>query len=499
MPAPVEVIRATDSEQGRFECTLNITGVNTMNINGGVHITERRSTAIDRVESQSFIWQPSGTDSELDARSPPEKRIHHPTLSNNLEDSHVLPEEVTASGVSDDSDGSRASSVSIYSDSIFPLCDRSEVDLPNTTSGTSTSQLQPSVHLIFELKHLAPDNLAKVERLTRALHSGFDEWAIMLRERCSSTRYVIVGVGSASLLGFHNEDIWTMDVNATLKAMRKFNALKKASLKNQWRIVWKPSDHANAVRRIGSLDDAIEWVEQSERVHPHPKKPSSEKDWNEAREEARRETTQLVNRFWICCACYPKDVRRDRSTELWHLKNAFRQTTQCDHTRCNDCVHGTGFGREEVQKALIEWEFQKNGCPIPNEAPPFAVNDKGLPPNCVPVFENTKNQIEKLFAFVHALQTNADNFSISISLHNVFDSMRIIGVGIPAVPTLSINCADIRRRDSSQLNHILQQWKISKFQWSILWGPKVELADVAKLGDLDAAIEWVSNPLNPKQ
>jgi len=152
------------------------------------------------------------------------------------------------------------------------------------------------------MNHLGSDDLAKVELFIRALHSSSDDWAIILRERCSSTRHQILGVGSASLLGYHEEDAWKVDAEVAVEAVREFNSLKRISLKNRWRIVWKPSDPGNAVRNIENLEDAIAWAEYSDKKYPHSKKPSSDEEWEVAREVATRRTAHRVKRYWICAS-----------------------------------------------------------------------------------------------------------------------------------------------------------------------------------------------------
>jgi hypothetical protein len=76
--------------------------------------------------------------------------------------------------------------------------------------------------------------------------------------------------------------------------------MKKVSNGKKWGIVWKPSNPVNAVRMINSLDDAIRFAGQSNRVYPHLKRPNSKKEWDEAWEEAKRKTAHFVRRYWIC-------------------------------------------------------------------------------------------------------------------------------------------------------------------------------------------------------
>jgi len=90
MPASVKINQGTDLEKGPLECTVCITGVNKLSINGGVHITVAGSTPIEGTENRP----PSLSNSSIHQNVLNwQDELNDVELSNTVEDQQELAAE----------------------------------------------------------------------------------------------------------------------------------------------------------------------------------------------------------------------------------------------------------------------------------------------------------------------------------------------------------------------------------------------------------------------
>ncbi len=318
MSAPTNYSQNPISGKGKFECTLNASGLSfrgDVNING----------------FQAIVRGPTEEDGP-----------NHPSPPG--EEPFDLPYIMTPAG-------------------------------PSRTSNSSHSSTLPSNSIItFKSEDVAHDEMGKIFTLIRALHANADEWMILI----STGSYVadiqlnVMGISASGSFCFNGDDIRKKKVEKILNAMNLLNANH-----HKWEIHWSPQLTVEDRKKIRSLDGAIEMASKPDVVCQHLKRPSTLKEWEDARGDAKRKTAYLVRRYWICvsvwriekrslsnirqCSCYPNGTSRDRHTELNHLKNSQCHRAQCGHTRCENCEDGTGRSYEGIQDVLIDKEWEKNG------------------------------------------------------------------------------------------------------------------------------------------
>lgn len=246
---------------------------------------------------------------------------------------------------------------------------------PSLTSNSSQSSNLPSYSAItFQSDDVARDEMGKVFTLIRALHANTDEWMILVStvSYMADAQLNFMGIPACGEFSFKCDDIRKKQVENTLNVMNRLN-----SKYHKWEIIWRPQLPVEDRKKIVSLDAAIEMASKPDVVCQHLKRPSTLKELEDARVDAKRKTAYLVRRYWICvsvssiekrvlinvwqCSCYPNGTSRDRHTELNHLKNSHCQRAQCGHTRCDNCEDGTGRRYEGIQNILMDKEWEKNG------------------------------------------------------------------------------------------------------------------------------------------
>jgi hypothetical protein len=160
--APMDSNTRTGSGKGKFECTLDITG---MNITGEwnarevqfspTRLDEQASDSNSRGDEEHALQDDMGSDSTEIA----------------LEQLNRLSAEVNYH--SDDSGDSGDA------DNYTPFHQNAEGGPSNAPHSASSSHFPSGAVLTFNNEHVPDKDVAKVERFIRALHSGTDEWAIL--------------------------------------------------------------------------------------------------------------------------------------------------------------------------------------------------------------------------------------------------------------------------------------------------------------------------------
>jgi hypothetical protein len=274
--APMDSNTRTGSGKGKFECTLNITGMNIAGEWNGREVQfspnqqdEQASDSNPRVDEEHALQDDMGSNSTEIA----------------LERLNRLSAEIDYH--SDDSGDSGDS------DNYTPFHQNAEAGPSNAPNSASSSHFPSGAVLTFNNEHIPDKDVAKVERFIRVLHSGSDEWAILQYNGVLQPPFSD-GILTRGIFTLHSDELRRKNIWTVL------DVVKKVSIGKKWGIVWKPSHPVNAVRSINSLDDAIRFAGQSNRVYPHLKRPNSKKEWDEAWEEAKRKTAHLVRRYWIC-------------------------------------------------------------------------------------------------------------------------------------------------------------------------------------------------------
>ena len=245
MSAPTNHNQNPISGKGKFECTLNASGLifrGDLNING----------------FQAIVRGPTEEDGP-DHPSPPGEKPFD------------LPYIMTAAG-------------SFH------------------TSNSSHSSTLPSNSIItFKSEDVAHDEMGKIFTLIRALHANEDEWMILI----STGSYVadiqlnVMGIPASGSFSFNGDDIREKKVEKILNAMSLLN-----SNHHKWEIIWRPQLTVENRKKIESLDAAIEMARKPDVACQHLKRPSTLKEWEDARDDAKRRTAYLVRRYWICVSVF---------------------------------------------------------------------------------------------------------------------------------------------------------------------------------------------------